>query len=408
MSTAFVTILIAIMVTSSLALTTAVDRVSGGHVTTISNKDMRRDTEGNPVNAHDGNILYWNGTYYLYGENYGVGNYVVNNNSLLPKLAVYTSPDMVTWTWQGFLHNNTPGGNWAHSGKWPQSPFGTWWSPWAVLDKVRNRVVLWFTASPGSCCTAYFGVAYSADGIHFTLETLTLQPFDHSSVDGSAVLMDDDGKGYVAYTAMNPPGQKDHTVAIQRLSDDYLSVLPVSQGGGQVGGYFPDYFVEGVMIFKRKGKYYVMYSSCCCACREGSGAVVLSSDSIEGPWTRQSRDVNCNIDAPVCAGMPSEPPRPQGNLTISAQGIGISILPNASDPTGTPTFLWSGGRWLSAPNNPPKCTTLCTTDTGDCQQSPRYDKGADYEYWIPLQFDEGTQQVKQFASFQDTFTLNLP
>ena len=27
------------------------------------------------------------------------------------------------------------------------------------------------------------------------------------------------------------------------------------------------------MLFKRKGRYYVIYGSCCCACREGSGAV---------------------------------------------------------------------------------------------------------------------------------------
>ena len=51
---------------------------------------------------------------------------------------------------------------------------------------------------------------------------------------------------YVAYTAMNLPGQKDHVVAIDRLAPDYLSST------GEQIAILPDYFVEGVMLFKRK------------------------------------------------------------------------------------------------------------------------------------------------------------
>ena len=52
---------------------------------------------------------------FLSGENYGTGNYVVSGQSLLPKLVVYTSTNMVDWTFHGFLHNNTSPG-WAESG----------------------------------------------------------------------------------------------------------------------------------------------------------------------------------------------------------------------------------------------------------------------------------------------------
>ena len=99
---------------------------------------------------------------------------------------------------------------------------------------------------------------------------------------------------------MNLPGQKDHVVAIDKLAPDYLSST------GEQIVILPDYFVEGVMLFKRKSTYYVIYGSCCCACRQGSGAVVYTASSMSGPWKQQARDVNCKADAPICAGMPSE------------------------------------------------------------------------------------------------------
>ena len=163
---------------------------------TLSNSQPRRTSGGDIVNAHSGNIVFVNGTYFLYGENYGTGPYVVPDNALLPKLVVYTSPDMVNWTFGGFLHNNTQPG-WAASGQWPDAPSGTWWSPCAVWSEARRKMILWFSASPGTCCQAYFGVAQSDDGIHFELATLTGQPGRQASVDGSALLIDDDGQGCV-------------------------------------------------------------------------------------------------------------------------------------------------------------------------------------------------------------------
>jgi hypothetical protein len=269
-------------------------------------------------------------------------------------------------------------------------------------------------------------VAQSDDGVHFELVSLTRTPSLNCSADGSALFIDPaDGAGYIAYTAMDAPGQKDHVVAIDRLSPDLLS------SSGQLVAMLPDYFVEGAMLFKRGARYYVVYGSCCCACRQGSGAVVLSATNLAGPWTRQSKDVNCRADAEVCAGFPSEQgekERPTGQLIISAQGLGLSVLRQtaaartvavgartraggAGGRSGGDdddvTFLWQGERWLSGPNNPAGCTTLCQNATGVCAQSPDYNKAADLDYWIPLQFDaDGT--VLQFEDFVDDFNLTLP
>ena len=58
---------------------------------------------------------------------------------------------------------------------------------------------------------------------------------------------------------------------------------PRLSSSGERVAVMPDYFVEGTMLFKRGGRYYIIYGSCCCACREGSGAVVLSATNITGP-----------------------------------------------------------------------------------------------------------------------------
>ena len=75
--------------------------------------------------------------------------------------------------------------------------------------------------------------------------------------------------------------------------------------------------------------------------------------------------------------------------------------------SGGDVFIWQGMRWLSGENNPPNCTTLCTAPTGVCKQDPNYHTGRDFDYWIPLQFDENGK-VQQFDEFVDEFTLSLP
>ena len=172
-------------------------------------------------------------------------------------------------------------------------------------------------------------------------------------------------------------------------------------------------------MFKRGAKYYMIYSSCCCACREGSGAVVFSATNISGPWTRQHKDVNCRTPvgeepARICAGMPdpdaSGKQRPTGRLVIPAQGFSISLIPTSAaeggDTTMT-TYVWQGQRWLSGPNNPVECPTLCGPAVGKCAQAANYSNANDYSYWIPLKFDEDGS-VLDFEPFVAEFNIDLP
>lgn len=93
-----------------------------------------------------------------------------------------------------------------------------------------------------------------------------------------------------------------------------------------------------------------------------------------------------------------------GDRHDPAQGLALSVI---STPVGQDDlYLWHGQRWLSGPNNPPECQTLCQAATGSCAQSPGYVKGHDFDYWIPLQFDaEG--HVRPFAPFVDSFQVDV-
>ena len=64
---------------------------------TISNVEPRRDVTGAIVDAHDGNLLFADGRYYLYGTAYGkTAGYSINN-----RFRVYSSPDLEHWTFEG-------------------------------------------------------------------------------------------------------------------------------------------------------------------------------------------------------------------------------------------------------------------------------------------------------------------
>lgn len=43
---------------------------------------------------------------------------------------------------------------------------------------------------------------------------------------------------------------------------------------------------------------------------------------------------------------------------------------------------------------------------GNCKQPADYHPGTDFDYWIPLDFDEHGK-VQQFADFVDEFDLDL-
>lgn len=357
--------------------------VAQGTAVTIRNDVSRLDTSGNIIDCHSGMILYRNGLYYQYGEHYGnVTGFGPSPPLMYPKIVVYTSPDMEAWTFRGFALED-----------WPTKPYGTFFVPFVVFNEATQQFVLWFNAYLQGCCAGGFGVANSTDGIHFSLVSLN-ETGKYQLVDGNALMVDDDGAGYIVYTSELPlpdNATATHMVSIERLTPDYLHLA------GENYGLFPDVFVEGAILYKRKGVYYVSFGSCCCFCRGGSGVVVYSAHNIQGPWTRQPYDLNCQGEQEICGAYGQ---RTNGPLTISAQGIGLSTLTLTG---GDTLFLWQGERWVSAPNNNATCADECHP----CVEPANYIKGNGFSYWIPLDFDD-SGALLPFAPFVDSFTIDVP
>jgi hypothetical protein len=364
-----------------LALLLALTSVSSREVS-VRNDQLRLDTDGNIIDCHSGNIVHVNGTFFMYGERYdnisGIGP---SPPIMRPHIVVYTSPDLTTWTNRGEAFQT-----------WPNFPYGTFFTPWGVYDDVHNRFVVWFNAYENGCCDGNWGVAVSDDGVSF--EVLSMNTTGkYAEVDCNSILIDDDGTGYLLYTSI----AENHLHSIEVLSDDYTTTIGVNFG------LIGDDYTEGGSLFKHNGTFYFAAGSCSCMGRNGSGWVVRSSSSIQGPWTRQPLDTNCNSTVPgdVCGGYGERTGDP---ITVNAQGIGLSYIPLAD---GTQALLWQGDRWLSAPFNSPLCPDECRPQVApDCAEDPRYVKGHMFDYWVALQFG-ADGAVQPFGHFVNNFTLDI-
>lgn len=330
---------------------------------TIRNDVPRLDSAGAVVDAHSGNVIRVNGTYYLYGERYRNATgmdwqWVVDGYA--PKLTVYTSSDLVHWVDHGLCL--------------PDTLNATQWCPSVLYDPAHQRFVAWW---------AGFQVGISFDGIHFEkLAGIVPTQLGPGWGGGEGTLfVDTDGTGYVIFEASsraaNPATQ--HRVHIAKLAPNYTATTEL------VASLFPDTFVEAPSMFKRNGLYYATYGTCCCACREGSGMAVFTATAVIGPWVRQTgphADANCrNSTAAICPGSAYYPSaNPADNAIVPAQGFSINTIETAD---GETEYVWMGDRWLQGPGNNPKCTNLCyNPPPAACVAGqPDYRVGRDPTYW---------------------------
>ena len=343
-----------------------------------------------PVDAHDGSIVAHNGTYFLYGEHYGnlTGRNFANGGwGSAPQLAVYTSPDLVAWTYRGSVFNSSV----------PADKTFTKWIPTAVYSPACTCFVLWFGSGAWSTAT-------SVDGIHFELAVRSTTSRLGGSTDGTGLLLDSDGTGYVAFAALSTGGTHNggHLVSIERLAPDLLS-----SSGVNVSGFFPLDYVESPALFRRGGRYYIATGSCCCACRGGGGLAIYSAPSMLGPWTLQSEprsDINCADDSePICGAFGARTAG-RSELLWNAQWFSVSEIPLAS---GDTALLLNGRRWLSGAGADAACDDMCGNNGNDAPcVNAAYELRSDFDVWLPLQFDANGNVLA--LTPLESFTLDLP
>ena len=202
-----------------------------GQVAVIENgapksRTLRFDTRGKVIDAHDGEIKQFGGTFYLYGTSYGCGYYRFSKRPTpFCGFKVYTSVDLVRWVDRGYLFN-------PRSGAWQarcNSLTLSCYRPHVLFNQRTGKYVLWVTPW------------YVPNGYHVLTSNSPTGPFREIKLPVLAtarggdldLFQDEDGVAYIATTLR--PGYR---LGIERaqsrlhLRDGARDRTALQEGGG--------------------------------------------------------------------------------------------------------------------------------------------------------------------------------
>jgi hypothetical protein len=307
----------------------------------------RLDTSGNIVDAHDGLLVQFGDTFYLYGTAYGLsdgwrGNV---NNFAEPTnhYRCYTSTDLTNWTLAAdYLLKKRV------NGVLVDPPAGLYFLPKVIYNATNNEYVMWYNWwDRGFGNATYLGVARSCS------PTGPFEIYNHQVVAGShdmSILVDDDQKAYMVYTKF-----PQFTSYVRQLDANYLSPIGPDPGT-QVG-----VFGEGCVMFKNSSTstYYVLLGQGTCAfCPQGASSHVYKSSNPLSGYTFVG-DIN-----PISSGY---------SHNIQGQQVHVAkVLTTQGD-----HYLWMADLWGTGPKwwepLPPSATGWG-------------DRGEDQQYWADLVF----------------------
>ncbi|MDO4162816.1 MAG: glycoside hydrolase family 43 protein [Bacteroides sp.] len=230
------------------------------------------DTDGNPINAHGGGLLYHEGVYYWYGE-YKQGETVLPSwatwecyRTDVTGVSCYSSTDLVNWTFRGIVLpavKDDPDHD-LHPSKVLERPK-------VIYNKHTGKFVMWAHVESADYSKACAGVAVSDSPTGIFSYLGSFRPNDAMSRD-QTLFVDDDGLAYHFYSSEN-----NETLYISQLTDDYL----------RPSGHYTRNFIkesrEAPAVFKHEGKYYLLTSGC--TGWDPNQAELAVADSIMGPWT---------------------------------------------------------------------------------------------------------------------------
>ena len=353
--------------------------------TTISNVLPRRTLTGDVLQVADGNLLYYDGHYYLYGVRYQECPVSQQASCYNPcgyfnnSFAVYTSPDLGQNSWTLGSASLVPAMD-------MPGPFSSasivYFSPFVVFCRRTGLFVMWlqYAFSQRAVATA------SSPMGPFTIVRLpnsTGLP-DYLAKGSSVYLWVDDegaGAGGEAYMLINLILRGNQTGSSQfvgRLSDDFTavatsSITPVDwtcQPPAQSNpvGANSKCFQEGGGIFKGStGVWFVLGGNGCCFCAGGADTKVWRS--LAGPLGPYAHVGYLN---PPLAGS-------LYNYSIPAQQFGVHAVYTAYGVQP----LYIGLRWGSGAT-----------------------KRTDFQYWAPILPSADGLSLAQLA-WMDAFSFDL-
>jgi hypothetical protein len=177
---------------SVMRLAQAIRKDEAMHKPVVNGTDWS-DVEGRPIMAHEGDIARFNGVFYWYGSSYAnnpKGKFRVTDGPVWNGVQVYSSTDLVNWTYKGVCLPR-PVDGWGKLGATGRSH--------VMYNEETRKYVMWyrwFLSMPASFLMV--AIADHPEG-PFT----PLGPREMGTSNGFAsdmnVFEDDDGRAYVIY-----------------------------------------------------------------------------------------------------------------------------------------------------------------------------------------------------------------
>lgn len=332
----------------------------------IKSGEIWPDDSGTHINAHGGGILFYDNTFYWFGEHKGE-----RSSNAFVGVTCYSSKDLVNWKNEGvaLAVEDDPESDIVKGCVMER--------PKVIYNKKTGKFVMWFhlelkghgylAARSGvavsDCITGpykFLGSGRVNAGIMAeNVSEEDLAQFDADYTEPEAwtpewkeavskgmyfkrdlaggqmardmtLFVDDDGKAYHIYSS-----EENLTLNIAELSDDYLS------HSGRYVRVAPSGHNEAPAIFKRNGTYWMITSGC--TGWDPNAARMFSAPNIFGPWTQHPNP---------CRGDKSE-------ITYGGQSTFILPVPGKKD-----LYMFMADIWR-----------------------PKHPIDARY-IWLPIQFDE--------------------
>jgi hypothetical protein len=235
----------------------------------ISPGEVWYDSDGKPIQAHGGGVLFENGVYYWFGENKD-GETYGNHRIDVIGVSCYSSQNLIHWKNEGIVLPAV-----ADDPEHDLHPSKVAERPKVIFNKQTGKYVMWLHVDSRDYTAAAAGVAVS-DSVTGPYQYLgSMRPNGKDSRD-MTVFQDDDGKAYLIHSS-----DWNSVTIISDLADDYLSFT----------GHYTRHFDHGQKntgrespaLFKHNGKYFIITSGT--TGWSPNPAEYAVADSVHGPWT---------------------------------------------------------------------------------------------------------------------------
>jgi hypothetical protein len=297
------------------------------------------DVAGKQLDAHEGSIVYTDGTYWMIGNTYGCGYEWIHKATPWCGFRTYSSPDMVHWTNRGATFD-------ANDAYWQKLCSGLGCFDARLIHDPTGPWRMWFNAYNARSGYAVMS-APSPAGPWTRNSTPNLAVGNNHPGRGNGaggLFLDRDGKGYIAYTAWTMQGYD----VIEQLDPHLLT------GTGR-HAIIKAPSAEAPSLFRQPGgTYTVTYDDPGCAWCGGVATSYATAPSPMGPWTLRGQ-----LTARSCDGQ------------ASAQ---VAVLPGV--------ILWVSDQWTNLLKPRPAKWNGMT----DIRAVGHWNQTNATQHWEPLEF----------------------